>query len=61
MQPHRVLLTQDERTRQQIRRSTVFFVHPDPDFVVAPLDGSDMYPPTTDREHIRQRFDATYY
>jgi isopenicillin N synthase-like dioxygenase len=58
--PHRVLIPDDEIRRQTTRRSVAFFVHPDPDFVVECLDGTNKYPPTTDRQYLRQRLDATY-
>ena len=60
IQAHRILLPDDAAKRQTVRRSTVFFVHPDLDYVVVPLDGSDKYPPITDRQHLMERLNATY-
>jgi len=36
---------------QTTRRVVAFFFHPDGDFVVRCLDGSDTYEPITDDEH----------
>jgi isopenicillin N synthase-like dioxygenase len=58
--PHRVLIPEEEIRQRTTRRSVAFFVHPDPDFVIECLDDSNKYPPTTDRQYLRQRLDATY-
>lgn len=36
------------------------FIHPDPDFVVVPLDGSDKYPPITGFEYNTRRLGETH-
>jgi len=54
-QVHRVVVPDDEEMRQKVRRCVVFFPHPDADFVVSCLDGSDTYEPITDVEYHMQR------
>jgi hypothetical protein len=43
-----------------VRQSMACFVHPDPDFVIGPLDNSDKYQPITDREYFLQRLEAIH-
>jgi len=46
---------ESEDLRQKIRRSIVFFFHPDADFTIKCLDGSDTYQPVTDDEYYAVR------
>jgi len=54
-QVHRVVIPKSEYMRQKVRRSVVFFLHPDGDFVIRCLDGSDTYEPMTDDDHYAKR------
>ncbi|KAK8397445.1 hypothetical protein O3P69_004888 [Scylla paramamosain] len=54
---HRVLLTE---SRSKARQSVVFFVHPDGDVVIEPLDGSGRYMPVEAKQHAIKRFSETY-
>ncbi|KAG0726517.1 UPF0676 protein C1494.01 [Chionoecetes opilio] len=54
---HRVLLS---GARNTARQSVVFFVHPDGEVVVAPVDGSGRYAARTAQEHTTKRFSETY-
>jgi len=57
---HRVRVPEEEIRQRTQRRSMVFFVHPDNDVVVSPLDGSSKYPPVTALAHLEYRFSQTY-
>ncbi|XP_065826250.1 uncharacterized protein [Oscarella lobularis] len=57
---HRVLLPEDPDKRSRIRRSIAFFFHPDDDFVIESLDGSNKYEPITAGEFIDRKFAITY-
>ena len=60
IQPHRVLLPDDEVKWRSVRQSMAFFVHPDNEIVVKCIDGSNKYPPITAREDTDRRLKATY-
>ena len=58
---HRVMVPEQERRRSTKRQSIVFFIHPDDAVVCEPLAGADSrYPPVTARQHLENRFAATY-
>jgi len=61
VQRHRVLIPEDERQRQLMRRSIVFFVVPDNDVIVRCLDGSDKYPPVNAMQYIARLTEPTRY
>lgn len=58
-QPHRILLPEDEKIRQQSRQSIALFVHPDHDLVIEGVDGSGKYPPITAFEDTNSRMLGT--
>ncbi|OQV18944.1 hypothetical protein BV898_07003 [Hypsibius exemplaris] len=45
---------------KKTRQSLAFFVHPDDNFTVKCLDGSDKYPPVSAGEYLQDRFKLTY-
>ncbi len=55
LQVHRVRVPDAEARRRAPRRSLAFFVEPDDDVVVAPLDGSSKYPPFLFADHFQHR------
>jgi len=58
---HRVTIPVEEFRRRATRQSLAFFVHPDDSVLVSPLSGPDpRYPPVTARQHLENRFQATY-
>nr|XP_045614838.1 UPF0676 protein C1494.01-like [Procambarus clarkii] len=57
---HRVVVPRDEVLLRSPRRSVVFFVHPDDQVSIRPLNGSSTYAPITAAAHTIQRFKATY-
>jgi len=54
------MIPDDEVKRQTIRKSIVFFVHPDDDVTVQCLDGSDKYPPVNAKEYLDYKLKTTY-
>ena len=42
------------------RRSLAFFVHPNDDAVVQPLNGAHTYAPITAKQHLLNMFSKTY-
>ena len=59
MQPHRVLLPDDEVQWRTVRQSMAFFVHPDNEVMVECID-SNKYPPISAREDTDRRLAVTY-
>ena len=58
---HRVVVPEQEIRRRTKRQSIVFFIHPDDAVVCEPLAGPDpRYQPVTARQHLENRFAATY-
>ncbi|XP_045209160.2 uncharacterized protein LOC123561061 isoform X2 [Mercenaria mercenaria] len=53
--PHRVLIPAEESKKRKPRQSAVFFILPDNDYVVKPLDGSTKYKPITCMEYLRPK------
>lgn len=60
IQPHRVLIPEDEVKLKQTRQSIAIFLHPDDDTVIRCLDNSDKYPAVTAYEDTAHRLDITY-
>jgi isopenicillin N synthase-like dioxygenase len=50
---HRVMIPDDEKTKRKARQSTVFFLLPDHDYLVKPMDGSTKYKPITCLEYLQ--------
>ncbi len=60
LQPHRVLIPEDEVKRKKTRQSIAVFLHPDHDTVIRCLDNSDKYLETTAYQDTNQRLDRSY-
>ncbi len=60
MQPHRVLVPDDETVKERVRQSIAFFVHPDNEVLVETIDGSNKYTPVTAQEDTEKRFLYSY-
>ena len=60
VQPHRVLIPDDEVKRKKMRQSIAIFLHPDHDTVIRCLDNSGKYPEITAYEDTHQRLVNTY-
>ena len=58
MQPHRVLLPDDEVKKWTVRQCVTFFLHPDNDVLMECIDGSNNYPPITAKEATDQRLNT---
>jgi len=54
-QVHRISDAESEAVSESVRRSIAYFFHPDGDFVIRCLDGSDTYQPVTDDEFYASR------
>ncbi len=61
MQPHRVLVPDDEAVKGRVRQSIAFFVHPDYEVLVETIDGSNKYPPITALEDTFRRLKQSYF
>jgi len=59
-QVHRGLIPENESERLKVRRSMVFFAHPDRDVTVTCMDGSDKYPPVNSAQYLHDKFLSTY-
>jgi isopenicillin N synthase-like dioxygenase len=59
LQRHRVAASRDAALNID-RYSLAYFMHPDNDFVVTPLDGSNKYPPVGSHEYVVAKFKKTY-
>jgi len=57
---HRVRVPEEETRRRCSRQSLAFFVHPDNEVMVTPLDGSDKYPTVSALDHLNHRYSQTY-
>lgn len=60
LQPHRVMIPEDDSERMKVRRSLVFFAHPDADVTVTCVDGSNKYPPVNSAQYLDDRIQSTY-
>ena len=57
---HRVRVPEEEIRRRTARQSVAFFVHPDNDVMVSPLDGSGKHPAISALAHLKLRYAQTY-
>jgi len=57
---HRVRVPEEEVRRCAPRQSLAFFVHPDNEVMVSPLDGSSKYPTVSALDHLSYRYSQTY-
>ena len=57
---HRVQIPKEETRQRCSRQSLAFFVHPDNEVMVSPLDGSTKYPTISALDHLNQRYSQTY-
>lgn len=61
LQPHRVLLPEDESRKRSVRKSIAFFLHPDNDVLIECVDGSNKYPPVLAAENAIKRAKVNYW
>lgn len=52
---HRIPMPTDKHRRESVRQSFCWFLHPDDDFLVKCLDGSNIYEPMTSRNYINYK------
>ena len=59
---HRVVIPQEEFLRKKSRQSIVYFLHPDKDVWIEPLNGSTnpKYTPVNSLDYLNKRFTDTY-
>ncbi|XP_032790029.2 UPF0676 protein C1494.01 isoform X3 [Daphnia magna] len=57
---HRVRVPEEEIRRRSARQSLAFFVHPDNDVMVSPLNGSKNHSPISALAHLNLRYSQTY-
>jgi len=60
---HRVIIPEEERLKSVPRQSIVFFLHPDNEVVVSPVDRDDDYEDysaVVALDHVQRRFSETY-
>ena len=57
---HRVRVPAEEIRRRLARQSLAFFVHPDNDVMVSPLDGSSKHAEISALDHLKIRYSQTY-
>lgn len=55
-----MLVPEEEIRRKTHRQSIAFFVHPDNDVMVSPINGSGDIPPVGALEYLKKRLSATY-
>jgi len=60
LQPHRVMIPEDESERLKVRRSLAFFAQPDPDVTITCVDGSNKYPPVTSVQYHDEKLQTTH-
>ena len=58
LQLHRVVVPEEEASRQCARQSLVFFGYPDNDAIISPCDGSDTYPPVSAIDYYNVRYEG---
>lgn len=58
---HRVIVPEEEMRQRASRFSVVFFVNPDNDVVVRPIDGSTHPPPITFIDHLRNMYTKVHH
>ncbi|KAG0727994.1 2-oxoglutarate-dependent dioxygenase htyE [Chionoecetes opilio] len=57
---HRVVIPKEESRQRASRYSVAFFVSPDDEVLVRPIDGSTSHPPVTARQHLLDMYAKTY-
>lgn len=57
---HRVLIPEAEFKKKKPRQSVAFFVHPDDNYIIKCLDGSNKYEPISSIDYLNYRFSITY-
>ncbi|KAL4222165.1 hypothetical protein ACF0H5_018205 [Mactra antiquata] len=57
---HRVCIPEVEFKRKSSRQSVAFFVHPDDEYVIKCLDGSNKYEPISSIDYLNYRFSVTF-
>lgn len=57
---HRVCIPEIETKKSISRQSMAFFVHPDDDYLIKCLDGSNKYEPITSLDYLNYRFSVSY-
>ncbi|XP_050736774.1 uncharacterized protein LOC127008604 [Eriocheir sinensis] len=57
---HRVIIPKEETRLRASRLSAAFFVHPDNEVVVRPIDGASSPPPIKARQHLLNMYAKTY-
>ena len=61
LQPHRVLVPEEEDcVRGQYRQSVAFFAQADNAVTIRCIDGSDKYPPIKAEDDLKERFLKSY-
>ena len=60
LQPHRVLLPEEESEKRSVRQSLAFFCHPDNQVLVECVDNSNKYPPVLAGDDCLNRLNRTY-
>ena len=53
---HRVVIPPAEVSRQHGRQSLAYFIQPDDNAMIEPIDGSGKYPPIAAADYITMRF-----
>jgi len=54
------MIPEDESRRRKVRRSMVFFAHPDCDVTVTCVDGSNKYPAVNSEQYLTDKIQSTY-
>ncbi|ELU16059.1 hypothetical protein CAPTEDRAFT_19097 [Capitella teleta] len=57
---HKVDIPREEEARKAARKSVIFFVQPDNEWVVRCFNGSDKYPPIKTIDYFQSKVDALY-
>lgn len=60
LQEHRVLIPKKEVQLRSSRKSIAYFLSPDDDLPIKPLDSSADYPAITFKQHLLDRYAKTY-
>lgn len=55
------MVPEEELLRRTPRQSVAFFVHPDNEVMIAPIDGSDKHEPVDALTYVKSRLLASTY